>query len=219
MANEKGKDSSAGKTDLALNDDYLWLSYDFSVPLAWVTAVEPLGPGFLVAWRNELSDEDEGGIFCIRKMFGYNTAARDALVERIERARAAAEHRPKPMVVASAAVMQTCERCGSTSPTVYDFDWVFTVIQFLIKKPDRRTLCPGHARLRFLKLLVSNLTLGVPGIGILASPIASFAAAKQLRRSGALGIVSFPVAAVLAFLPYGLVVWAVTASLWEAFHI
>jgi hypothetical protein len=71
-ANNDGKDAG-GNTDFAIGKDYLWIAFYFSVPLAWITSVRPLGPGFLIAWRDPIAKREEFATFCILRQAGATT--------------------------------------------------------------------------------------------------------------------------------------------------
>jgi hypothetical protein len=215
LANESGKDSSGGNTDLALSDDFLWIAYDFSIPLQWLTSVETLGPGFLVAWDNPLKNVREAATFCVRRFFGYDLKKRDDIVARVDRARAAAEQRPAPAILSSPAASRSCESCGDRDARAYDFQWVFTFAMVFLTKPDRRTLCAAHARWRLLLNAASNLVLGTFGFGVFVAPAATFSATRQLYRAKALPFAAAAIVATIALIPYMLILYLAGWGIWE----
>ncbi|HSP34646.1 MAG TPA: hypothetical protein VLU46_10055 [Thermoanaerobaculia bacterium] len=216
QANELGKDSSSGKTDFALNDEFLWIAYDFSVPLRWITSVDPLGPGFVVTWRNRLSGEDEGAAFCVRTMFGYNLKKRDELVASVSAAARAAAARPEAPAISAARAFPRCQVCHAPEQHVYDFNWLFSVVAFWISKPDRGVLCRTHARRRFRTLATSNLIAGNLGFGAFISPIFSLANVREARKAHAIGSTEAFVWTALGFWPYALFAWIVIWAIWYA---
>ena len=186
-ANNEGKDNNSGNTDFALNDEYLWISYDFSIPLAWITDVGNLGPGFMISWENPFEHVEETAAFCVRTFFGYNRKRRDELVRRVLEAAERARQRPQPVVAAAAASIPRCQVCGASSPHLYDFQWMFSVGHLLMSKPDRRLLCPPHARWRARLLFASNLITSNLGFGFFISPVINLANVKEARKGEALG--------------------------------
>jgi hypothetical protein len=218
-ANADGKDSGSGNTDFALNDDYLWISYDFSIPLAWITAIEDLGPGFVVGWSNPIDGTEEAAAFCVlRSGFGYNRKRRDELVRRVHEAAERARNRPQPVVAAAAAAIPRCQACGAASPHLYDFQWMFSVGPAIFSKPDRRLLCPPHARWRARLLFASSLITSNLGFGFFISPIINLANVKEARKGDALGKFEAFLWATLAFFPYALIAWMLGWVVWYVIH-
>ena len=216
-ANEKGKDNDSGNTDFALNDDYLWISYDFSIPLAWINSVRDLGPGFMVSWHNPIENVDEMAAFCVRTFFGYNRKRRDDIVRRVREAAQRAHKRPQPVVAATAATIPRCQSCGATSPHQYDFQWMFSVGHILYSKPDRRLLCPRHARWRARLLFASNLITSNLGFGFFVSPIINLANVKEAQKAGALGRIEAAIWITLGFFPYALIAWMLGWVVWYVY--
>lgn len=217
-ANNQGKDNDSGNTDFALNDDYLWISYDFSIPLAWITGVAAVGPGFMVSWNNPIEGVEEAAVFCVRTFFGYNRKRRDDLVRRVLEACERAHERPQPAVAAAAATIPRCQSCGVTSPHQYDFQWMFSVGHLLLSKPDRRLLCPPHARWRARAVFASNLITSNLGFGFFISPIINLANVKEARKAGALGRIEAALWITLGFFPYGLIAWMLAWVVWYVIH-
>lgn len=209
QANDQGKDSSLGKTDFALSDEYLWLAYDFCVPLSWILSVDELGPGFRVTWKNPVSGQNETAAFCARTMFGYNRKKRDELIAQIKDAVGKATQMPVPSSVAVAEAAATCQRCGAQQANVYDLEWFISVLMYLIKKPSRNILCPDHAKSRLFLVCISNFILGNLGFGLVVSPIINLSNVREVRNKGAIssGIASALIA--IGFLPYLLPLWIV----------
>ena len=212
-ANNQGKDASVGKTDFAFSDQFLWIAWDFSIPLAWIVSVDIIGPGFQVVWDNPIDNHKEAAVFCIRTMFGYNTKDRDDLVQKLREAVAHAEAMPLPTVAAAAATSGTCQRCGVQQALTYDFEWFISVLMYWIKKPSRSVLCRDHAKLRLLLVVVTNFFLGNLGIGIVMSPIINLANVGEARNKGAIGSGMARALMTIGFLPYllpvALVAWVV----------
>ena len=213
-ANAQGKDDDSGNTDFALNDEYLWTSYDFSVPLAWIKDVRDVGPGFMVSWNNPIENVNEAAVFCVRTFFGYNRKKRDDLVRRVREAAARAHQRPQPVPVAAAVAIPRCQACGATSPHQYDFTWMFSVVHFVLTKPDRRLLCPPHARWRARQVFASNLILANLGFGFFVSPIFAIANRLEARKGDALGRFEAALWVTLAFFPYALIAWMLGWVVW-----
>jgi hypothetical protein len=181
-ATAKGKDSSSGsKNTFAINNEYLWIASDFSVPLAWIEGAQPLGPGFVVTWKNQLNGQREHATLCARRLFGYNLKTRDELVIRVNDARRAAKNRPAPSVVASAVASRNCERCGALNAQTHDFVYVVTFLLLFVSKPDRRVVCAHHARVLSALNALSNLVLGSLGIAVIFSPLATLATTRRLK--------------------------------------
>lgn len=216
QANAEGKDAG-GNTDFAISNEYLWIAFYFSVPLAWIREVEPLGPGFVVAWENPLENREESAAFCILKTgWGYNTKKRDELVRRLRDAVARAGAAPVPVQIAAAPSTTSCQLCGELNPRVFDFSWFTSFMVFSISKPDRRVLCSPHAASRLRAVTVYNLIIGNLGFGMFVSPIVSLGNILQVRRAGA---ITWPEAAfwtVLVFWPYVLLATLVGWSIWYA---
>ena len=206
IANDAGKDAG-GNTDFAIGNEYLWIAFDFSVPLAWITSVQPLGPGFEVAWRNPLENREECAAFCIlRSGWGYNTKKRDELMQRVRDAVSKADARPMPEKVAIVEHHAGCQKCGDPKPHVIDYQWFTCWIGWFISKSDRRVLCARHAasRLRFATLY--NSIFGNIGFGAFVSPVISW---RNIRGVRATGAISAPEAALwmaLASWPYAVIV-------------
>jgi len=217
-ANAQGKDNNAGNTDFALNDDYLWISYDFSIPLAWITHVGDMGPGFVVSWHNPIEDVEEAAAFCVRTFFGYNRKRRDELVRRVREAAERARNRPQPAVAAAAAAIPRCQVCGVTAPHQCDFEWMFSVGHLFFSKPDRRLLCPKHARWRARLVLASNLITANLGFGFFVSPIFCIGNVQIARKAGALGRVEAALWITLGFFPYALIAWMLGWVVWYVVH-
>jgi hypothetical protein len=210
QANDKGKDASAGKTDFGLNAEYVWLAFDFSVPLRWVTSIEDLGPGFAISWRNAIDDTEETAAFCVRTAFGYNRKRRDEIVVKLREAVAAARSRPQPAVVTKAELIATCEFCGELQPAVYEFRWFISVLQYLIDKPDRRVLCRTHAKWRARRLFLSNLVTSNLGFGAFVSPFINLHNVRQARKNEAIGAIEGAIWIALGCAPYA----AIAYMLW-----
>jgi hypothetical protein len=217
-ANSEGKDNDSGNTDFALNDEYLWLSYDFSVPLAWITNVGNVGPGFMVSWNNPIEGVEEASTFCVRTFFGYNRKRRDELVRRVLEAAQRAHKRPQPAVAAAAATIPRCQSCGITSPHLYDFQWIFSVGHLMLSKPDRRLLCAAHARWRARLLFASNLIAANLGFGFFVSPIINLSNVQEARKADALGRVEAAFWIILGFFPYALLAWLLGWVVWYVIH-
>jgi hypothetical protein len=214
QANDKGKDASRGKTDFGLNAEYVWLAFDFSVPLRWVTAVKDLGPGFLIAWKNPIDDTRETAAFCVRTAFGYDRKRRDEIVARLRVAVAGARSRPQPAVVTKAETVAACEVCGELEPAVYEFHWMISVLQFLIDKPDRRVLCPSHAKWRGRRVFLSNLVTSNLGFGAFVSPIVNVRNVRQARQRDAVGAVEGAVWIALGCAPYAAIAYMLWLTVW-----
>jgi hypothetical protein len=207
-ADANGKDRSNGhSTDFALNSEYLWIAKDFSVPLAWIDGVKPLGPGFAVTWQNPLNGKREFAALCARRLFGYDLKRRDELVARANAARATAKSRPAPVVVASAAAMQRCERCSAPNAITCDYVYVITFLLLFVSKPDRRIFCAHHARVFAALNALSNLILGSLGIAIIFSPLATIGTTRRLRHQRVLSPGAANATIAVALLPYLLVIW------------
>lgn len=218
QANAEGKDNSTGKTDFALNDEYLWTSYDFSVPLAWITAVQTLGPGFLVAWKNPLDHTEEASAFCVRTMFGYNRKRRDQLVERVEQAVAQAKKRPAPVAAATTVAIPRCQVCSATDSRLYDFEWMISVVALMLNKPDRRLLCLRHAKWRARRVLLSNLVTSNLGFGAFISPIVNLRNIQEAQKGPALASVEARLWMAIGFAPYAVFAYLVGWAIWYAIH-
>jgi len=185
LAKENGKDASQGETRLTVSQEYLWFGRDLSVPLAWVTQVDPVGPGFRIVWEDRVSGRPEGAVFCIRTMFGYNKKKRDQLVSQLQNLAQAATEQPKPVAVVQAETLTTCEKCNDMQTYVIDFDWIINVLVYWVRKPDRRILCLNHAAHRFRANLFFNAVLGTLGIpGIIVTPFLVFTAGRQPTKAG-----------------------------------
>jgi len=205
-ADAAGKDRSTVKTDFALNREYLWIASDFSVPLAWIDSVMPVGPGFTITWKNPVNQKRERANLCARRLFGYNLKTRDELVMRLNAAVSAAKTRPMPAVAASAAVMRNCERCGAMNAQTQDFVYVVTFLLLFISKPDRRQLCAHHTRIIFTLNALFNLVLGSLGIAIIFAPLATIGTARRLRFMRVLSPAQAYTAMAIAALPYLLII-------------
>ena len=217
-ANSEGKDNNSGNTDFALNEDYLWISYDFSVPLAWITDVGDLGPGFMVGWSNPIERVEEAAAFCVRTFFGYNRKRRDDLVRRVREAAERAHQRPQPAIAAAAATIPRCQVCSATSPHQYDFEWMFSVGHLLLSKPDRRLLCPKHAGWRARLLFASNLITANLGFGFFISPIINLRNVQVARKGHALNRFEAALWITLGFFPYALIAWMLGWVVWYVIH-
>jgi len=182
IANAKGKDVSNGsKLAFALNSEYLWIGSDFSVPLAWIEGAQPLGPGFVVIWQNQLNGRREQMALCARRLFGYNLKTRDELVMRVNNARRTAKSRPAPSVVASSVASNRCERCGAPNAQTQDYVYVVTFLLLFVTKPDRRVVCSHHARVLCVLNALFNLVLGSLGIAVIFAPFATLTTTLRLK--------------------------------------
>ncbi|HYM60405.1 MAG TPA: hypothetical protein VEZ11_05885 [Thermoanaerobaculia bacterium] len=216
QANADGKDAG-GNTDFAISNDYLWIAFYFSVPLAWIRDIEPLGPGFVVTWENRLENREESAAFCIlRSGWGYNTKKRDDLVRRLRDAAGKAGAGPVSAQIAAAPGMTTCQLCGALSPRVFDFSWFTSFLAFAISIPDRRVLCLPHAASRLRAVTVYNLIIGNLGFGMFVSPIVSLGNILQVRRTGAITKPETAFWTALVFWPYLLMATLVGWSIWYA---
>lgn len=207
-ADATGKDRSSGSaTDFAINRDYLWIASDFSVPLAWIESAAPVGPGFAVIWQSPLTGKRERATLCARRLFGYNLKQRDELVARINAARVEAKKRPAPVVVASAAVTQVCERCGAPNAITCDYVYVVTFLLLFVSKPDRRIFCPHHARIFSALNAAANFVLGSLRIAIIFAPMATVATTRRLKYQRVLSPAAAYATITFALMPYLLVLW------------
>jgi hypothetical protein len=216
QANDEGKDTSSGKTDFAIGDDYLWISYDFSVPLQWITLVEDRGPGFVIAWRNHLTGANEAAAFCVRTAFGYDRKRRDELVALVKSAITSARSRPGNATVAQAEAAPRCEVCGAPNPHVYEFTWMASVFMFLLSKPNRRVLCTQHAKWRTRRVVFTNLIISNLGLGVLISPIFCLRNIREARKGGAISAVEAALWLMVGFVPYLAIGYLVGWSIWYA---
>lgn len=214
-ADGRGKDAG-GNTDFAIGSDYLWIAFDFSVPLEWITQVEPRGPGFLVTWENPIERSEESAAFCIlRTGFGYNTKRRDDLVRRVREAVANATTAPLVREVSIAQTMPSCENCGELRPKVFDFTWFTSFLTYSIAKPDRRVLCRTHGASRLRAVITYNLILGNLGFGVFVSPVINLRNIRAGRQSGAIEPSEAGIWTILVFWPYALLVTMVGSSIWS----
>ena len=214
LANADGKDGG-GNTDFAINDEYLWIAFDFSVPLAWIREVEPLGPGFVVTWENPLENGQESAAFCILKSgWGYNTKKRDELMGRVRDAFSKAAARPVPQKIAVVEMRPGCQKCGDDHPYVFDFEWFTCFLVHFINKSDRRVLCARHGASRLRLATLYNTIFGNLGLGVFVSPVISW---RNIRGVRAAGAISAPEAAIwmaLASWPYLLIAWMLGWVVW-----
>lgn len=209
-----GKDAGSN-TNFAIGKDYLWIAFDFSVPLAWIREVAPLGPGFVVTWDNPIERREESAAFCIlRTGWGYNTKKRDDLVRRVREAVSQTTFRPTPETVAVAATASSCQVCPSRDPRVFDFQWFTSFLVYSINKPDRRVLCLEHGASRFRMVTAYNLVAGNLGVGALVSPVISIRNIRHTRGSGAISRPEAVVWTTLALWPYLILGWLIAGSLW-----
>jgi hypothetical protein len=210
-ADARGRDAG-GNTDFAVGRDYLWIAFDFSVPLRWIQNVGPVGPGFTVVWRNAITGSEEQAFFCVlRTGWGYNTKKRDKVVALVREAISKSSALPPQRTVTAAEVLPSCEKCGELSPEVYDLSWFTSVIMYAIRKSDRRVLCRSHGAVRVRIVTVYNLTFGNLGIGLLASPVISYRNINAGKQNGAIGRVEAAVWMVLVTWPYLLVAAALAS--------
>ena len=217
QANASGKDAG-GNTDFAIGDDYLWIAFDFSIPLAWITEVAPVGPGFYVAWQDPISKREEAATFCIlRTGWGYNDKRRDELVARVRDAMRTVTAKPRVVEITTAETLPKCQRCGELNPQVFDFTWFTNFLSYSISKPDRRVLCLPHGAQRVRLITAYNLLFGNLGFGIFVSPVISFRNIRGARALGAIGEIEAGLWTAIAFLPYAALATAVGWSLWFAF--
>jgi len=216
IADERGKDAG-GNTDFAFGDEYLWISFDFSVPLAWIREVEPLGPGFEIVWENPIENREESAAFCIlRTGWGYNTKKRDELMQRVRDAVSKADARPMPQKIAVAEMRAGCQVCGEAQTRTFDFQWFTSFMVITISKPDRRVLCSRHAATRTRLVTLYNTILGNLGFGAFVSPVISWRNIRDVRAAGAISAPEAAIWMALASWPYlliaamlGWVVWFV----------
>lgn len=218
-ANEHGKDGGSN-TDLAIGPDYLWIAFDFSVPLSWISSVEPLGPGFIVVWDNPIEKSEEWASFCfLRTGWGYDTKKRDEVVGLIRDAASKATWRPLVREVSVAQTAPSCQKCADPNPRVYDFMWYTSFLTYSIGKPDRVLLCPSHGASRVRVVTIYNLLLGNLGFGVFVSPVVSLRNLRAARAGEALRAIETYAWIAVAFLPYALLAWLVGLSLWTAFTL
>jgi hypothetical protein len=219
QADHRGKDAG-GNTDFAIGDDYLWIAFDFSVPLAWIRTVEPLGPGFLIAWDNPIQKSEEWAAFCfLRTGWGYNTKKRDDVMGRVRDAVAKAAHRPLAREVSVAETVPACQTCAAPDPKVFDYTWYTCFLAYAIAKSDRRLLCRPHAATRLRMVSVYNLLLGNLGWGVFVSPVFSYRNIRSAREGGAIEAFEAHAWTLVAAVPWGLLAWLVGWSLWTAFQM
>lgn len=215
QANNLGKDTSSGHpTRVVASKDYLWLGSDFSIPLAWLELIEPVGPGFRLAWRNELEGKKEQIFLCARNMFTYNKKERDRIVSALQQLAKPAQAAP-PVLLQSAPTASICEKCSLPNARVHDYVWFLSFFLMWLRKPDRKLLCDAHAKQWLYFVVIVNALvayLGVPGLVI--APLTNYSQAKSFRdvkliSSAALwAMVAFsclPLAAVLAIVAYAIV--------------
>ena len=208
LARPDGKDSSGGKTKIVANSEYIWFGQDLSVPLAWVSDVSAVGPGFQVVWEDRTSGITEAAVFCIRTFFGYNRKVRDQLVSTLHELVSAARSVGAPQTIAAAEQASTCEVCGSTGASAYDFEWTINVLLYLIRKPDRRILCKKHATRRLRMVFLSNALFGSLGLpGLFMTPIFTLVQGRAAIRSNLVGVTEVLVFFLVSIVPAGLLIW------------
>lgn len=216
--NEHGKDGGSN-TDFAIGNDYLWIRFDLSIPLVWITAVEQFGPGFLVAWQNPTDHTEECASFCfLRTGWGYNVKKRDEVLRRLREAVAKAATRPRLAEVSRAETDPACQRCADPNARTIDFTWFSCFLAYSISKSDRRLLCPSCTSSRLRLVTIYNLLIGNLGWGIFASPMISFRNITAARAFASMHLLE-RWAWILAFLPYAVLAWMAGWSLWTAFNM
>jgi hypothetical protein len=185
------------------------------VPLAWIRAVEPLGPGFEIVWENPIENREESAAFCIlRSGWGYNTKKRDELMQRVRDAVSRADARPTPQKIAVVEMRAGCQVCGEAHAHTFDFDWFTCFVVHFIAKSDRRVLCARHGASRLRLVTLYNTIVGNLGLGMFVSPVISW---RNIRGVRAAGAISAPEAAIwmaLASWPYLLIAWMLGWVVW-----
>jgi len=185
------------------------------VPLAWIREVEPLGPGFVIAWDNPVENQLESAAFCVLKTgWGYNTKKRDDLVRLVREAVSKAEARPVPQKITAVENTAACQVCGEINPRSFDFQWFTSFMVFSISKPDRRILCSRHAASRLRIVTLYNTTVGNLGLGAFVSPVISFHNIQQVRAAGAVTLPETVIWMTLMSWPYLLIATMLGWVIW-----
>jgi len=215
LANESGKDSSAGDLRAVATRDYLWLGRDLSVPLAWIESVESVGPGFRIQWENKLESVREHGVFCVRTMFGYDKTRRDAVVAQLRELASSAASAGAPAQVRQSESELRCQVCAAPGAQQYDFRRILNVLFYWVSRPERVVLCSDHARGRLLRVLLGNSLFGTLGLpGAFFTPYVVFAEGNIGRERGLITTKAILLLTALATLPIlalaALVVYAFT---------
>ena len=185
------------------------------MPLAWIREVEPLGPGFVVAWENPIENRMESAAFCIlRSGWGYNTKKRDELMHRVRDAVSKADARPVPQKIAVVEMRAGCQVCGEAQARTFDFQWFTCFLMYAISKSDRRVLCSRHgaSRLRFVTLY--NTIIGNLGLGMFVSPVISWRNIREVRAAAAISAPEAAIWMALASWPYALIAWMLGWVVW-----
>jgi hypothetical protein len=208
IARSDGKDSSQGKTRIVADHDYIWFGRDLSVPLAWISEVSAVGPGFQVVWEDRTSGTIEAGVFCIRTMFGYNLEKRDQVVSTLGDLVSAVRSVGASQTIAAAEQTSTCDVCGSAEASVYDFEWIINVLFYWMRKPGRQVLCKFHANRNLRKEMLSNALLGSLGLpGLFMTPIITVTQGRAAVRANLLLPFEIFVYFLLSLVPAALLVW------------
>lgn len=205
-----GKDNSRGDLTLTATKEKLWISNVASIPLAWFTSFEPVGPGFRIIWLNKVSAKEESATFCIRTFFGYDTVRRDQLLQRLSDLAARARER-NSTPLCSTVTGAVCEQCG-VSAVLVDLPKITNFLVYWIRRTDRRILCVSHARSAIRANAIRNTLMGTVGIpGVFATPRVVWQTAAPLSRQERLTwafIAALPGALLLLFS-----VWALALNM------
>jgi hypothetical protein len=179
-ATPQGKDDSTGSSQLYANDQFVWLGDSFSVPLAWIVRLSPVGPGFRIEWRDPATGQSDAATFCIRSFFGYDTKQRDRVLDRVHELSRHAASAGGSTAAAGASAPQ-CDVCGVPALEQADFREVRNFFLFFSSKTIRRVVCQSHARRATRETCLHNALLGTWGIpGIVTTPILAWSATSVL---------------------------------------
>lgn len=160
-ADRHGKCTGDGDYTMIVGSEYIWFSVYKTIPLYWVTEVEPVGPGFQITWKNDVNGEIIKNTFCIRKLFFHDEEKRDRIIQAIKLAKERAEQTGAQRRDASKLV---CFECGSTDIDVYNFIKVSSIAFYAERQIDRILLCRKHALPVFKYIFFSNIILSFLGL-------------------------------------------------------
>ncbi|MGA1794414.1 MAG: hypothetical protein ACMUIL_01030 [bacterium] len=222
-ATNEGKDDTRTNFYFLATNEYLWFGRDLSVPLAWVSEVGPVGPGFHIKWKNPINGTTEQAFLCVRTLLGYNKRRRDEIVSMLQEflggvsaSASPVEVQPDPTsaVVQADPTLAVCEVCGAPQAKQYDLVWFTNIIAYWSFRPDRKVLCPDHARPALRRMLLSNSLLGPIGFpGIFFIPYKTYAISKEAYHSGILTFMDVLFYTALSALPISCMVLLMSLSI------
>jgi hypothetical protein len=162
-ADQNGKDLNRGNLPFVVGSEYLWFTKNLIIPYNWIIEVKPVGPGFLIIWKNELNEDVNVGVYCVRSFLGYNLKKRDEILQAIEKA--------KQYALSMGGISYTenikmngCNKCGSKDARFFEFVFVASYFFTYQIRTESFYLCDKHAKEFFKQIFRRNLLFSFLGI-------------------------------------------------------